>query len=71
MALAVGNDRVESLWVRIKGKANKAAVVVGVYYQPPSQHDDTNELFYKGLRDISRSTDLVLKHDFNFPDVNW
>ena len=71
MMLAVGNNMVETLWVRMTGKANKAGVIVGVCYRPLSQDDDTNELFYKGLRDISRSTDLVLKHDFNFPDVNW
>ncbi|GAB0203247.1 hypothetical protein GRJ2_002790300 [Grus japonensis] len=62
---------VESLCVRIKGKANKADVVVGVYYQLPSQGDNTNELSYKELRDISRSAALVLMGDFNFPDINW
>ena len=55
----------------MKGKANKADAVVGVYYQPPSQDDDINELFYKESRDISRSTALVLMDDFNFPAVNW
>ena len=71
MALAVGNDRVESLWVRIKGKANKAAVVVGVYYQPPSQDDHTDESFCKESRDMSRSSALVLMGNFNFPDISW
>ena len=60
MALAVGNDTVESLWVRMKGKTNKADVVVGVFYRPPSQDNDTDELFYKELRDISRSRDLEI-----------
>ena len=46
-------------------------VVVGVYYQPPSQDDNTDELFYKELRNLSRSAALVLMGDFNFPDVNW
>ena len=42
--LAVGDDMVESLWVRTKGKANKACVVVGVYYRPLSQHDDNQKI---------------------------
>ncbi|GAB0204012.1 mitochondrial enolase superfamily member 1 [Grus japonensis] len=69
--LSVGDDTVESLWVRIKGQANKGDVVVGVYYRPPSQADTNNELFFKELREASRSTALVLMGDFNLPDVNW
>lgn len=41
MALAVSDNTVETLWVRIKEKANKEDVVVGVYYWPPSKDDDT------------------------------
>ena len=44
---------------------------MGVYYRPPSQVNDTDELFYKELRDIPRSAALVLMGDFNFPDINW
>ncbi|GAB0206625.1 mitochondrial enolase superfamily member 1 [Grus japonensis] len=69
--LSVGDDTVESLWVRIKGQANKGDVTVGVYYRPPSQDDITDELFFKELREASRSTALVLMGDFNLPDVNW
>ncbi|GAB0186949.1 hypothetical protein GRJ2_001160200 [Grus japonensis] len=69
--LSVGNDTVESLWVRIKGQANKGDVVVEVYYRPHSQNDTTYELFFRELRDASRSTALVLMGDFNLPDVNW
>lgn len=57
------------LWVRIKGEANKA--VVGVHYRPLSQDDNNEGLFFKELRDISRSAVLVLMGDFNFPDINW
>ena len=62
---------VENLWVRMKQKANKVHVVVGIYHQPRNHDNDTNELFYKELRDISRSAALVLMGDFNFPDINW
>ena len=31
-----GYNRVESLWVRIRGKANAEGVLVGVCYRPPN-----------------------------------
>ncbi|KAK4810539.1 hypothetical protein QYF61_004502 [Mycteria americana] len=66
-----GDDRVECLWVRIRGKANKADIVVGVCYRPPNQDEETDELFYKQLGEASRSLALVLVGDFNLPDVCW
>jgi len=55
----------------MKGKANKAAVVVGAYYRPPGQDSNTSELFCAELRDVSRSGALVLRSDFNFTDIDW
>ncbi|KAJ7427231.1 hypothetical protein WISP_08882 [Willisornis vidua] len=52
-------------------KANKADILVGVCYGPPSQEDEGDELFYKQLADVSRSPDLVLVGDFNLPDICW
>ncbi|KAK4810673.1 hypothetical protein QYF61_007473 [Mycteria americana] len=66
-----GDDRVECLWVRIRGKANKADIVVGVCYRPPNQDEETDNLFYKQLGEASRSLALVLVGDFNLPDVCW
>ncbi|KAK4806238.1 LOW QUALITY PROTEIN: hypothetical protein QYF61_013382 [Mycteria americana] len=66
-----GDDRVECLWVRIRGKANKADIVVGVCYRPPNQDEETDELFYKQLGEASQSPALVLVGDFNLPDVCW
>ncbi|KAK4813827.1 hypothetical protein QYF61_001831 [Mycteria americana] len=66
-----GDDRVECLWVRIRGKANKAVIVVGVCYRPPNQDEETDELFYKQLGEASRSLALDLVGDFNLPDVCW
>ncbi|KAK4829261.1 hypothetical protein QYF61_002653 [Mycteria americana] len=66
-----GDDRVECLWIRIKGKANKADIVVGVCYRCPNQDEETDELFYKQLGEASRSLALVLVGDFNLPDVCW
>lgn len=61
--LTVGNDTLESLWIRIKGQANKVDVIVGVYYKPPSQVDNTDQLFYKELRENSRSATLWVGYD--------
>ncbi|KAK4815429.1 hypothetical protein QYF61_002644 [Mycteria americana] len=66
-----GDDSVEFLRVRIRGKANKADIVVGVCYRPPNQDEETDELFYKQLGEASRSLALVLVGDFNLPDVCW
>ncbi|KAK4818853.1 hypothetical protein QYF61_020072 [Mycteria americana] len=66
-----GDDRVECLWVRIRGKANKADTVVGVCYRPPNQDEETDELFCKQLGEASRLLALVLVGDFNLPDVCW
>ncbi|KAK4821107.1 hypothetical protein QYF61_013445 [Mycteria americana] len=66
-----GDNRVECLWVRIRGKANKADIVVGVCYRPPNQDDEAHELFYNQLGEASRSLALVLVGDFNLPDVCW
>ncbi|KAK4810636.1 LOW QUALITY PROTEIN: hypothetical protein QYF61_007373 [Mycteria americana] len=66
-----GDDRVECLWVRIRGKANKADIVVGVCYRPPNQDEETDELFYKQLGEASRLLALVLVGDFNLLDVCW
>lgn len=58
------------LWVRIKGQANKGGVVEVVFYRPPSHDNDTDELFFKELRDTSRSAALILMGDFNLSDVS-
>ncbi|PKU47386.1 adaptin ear-binding coat-associated protein 1 [Limosa lapponica baueri] len=69
--LIEGNSRVECLWVRIRGRANKADIVMGVCYRPPNQNLEIDEIFYKQLGDISRSLALVLGGDFNLPDISW
>ncbi|GAB0177355.1 anoctamin-2 [Grus japonensis] len=70
-ALAVRDDKVESLWMRNKGIEKKEDVTVVVYYSLPSQDDSTDELFYRQLGEISGSVALVLMGDFNFPDITW
>ncbi|KAM9649084.1 uncharacterized protein ACIBXB_011576 [Morphnus guianensis] len=64
-----GDDRVGCLWVRIRRKANKAGILVGVGYRPPNQDEEADEIFYKQPGEVSQSLALVLVGDFNLPDV--
>lgn len=38
--LGAGDGKVEFLWVRIKGRANKADILVGACYRPPNQDEE-------------------------------
>ena len=44
-----GDSRAECLWVRIRGRTNKADILVGVCYRPPSQDEGAGETFYKQM----------------------
>lgn len=48
----------------------KADVVKGVYYQPLTQNNSTEELFYEQFGKVSVSVALILMGDFNFSDIN-
>ncbi|GAB0175367.1 hypothetical protein GRJ2_000001900 [Grus japonensis] len=66
-----GDDSIECLWVRIRGKANKADIMEGVCYRPPNQDEEADKIFYKQLGEVSRLLALVLVGDFNLPDFCW
>ena len=66
-----GEEKVESLWVRIKGRqAGMGDPAVGVYCSSPDQ-EEVGEAFYKQLKVASRSWMMVLTGDFNYPDICW
>ena len=48
-----GDDKVESLWVKIRGRADKADILVGVCYRPPNQDEETDEVFYEQLAEAA------------------
>lgn len=52
-------------------KAREEDVVVGVCYRLPTQAEEADKIFYKHLGEVSQSLALVLKGDFNFPDLCW
>ena len=66
-----GDNNVESLWVRIRGRADKADILVGICYRPPSQDEETDEVFYEQLAEAVQLPALVLMGDFNFPNICW
>jgi len=39
------DDKVECLWVKMRGKANKADILLGVCYRPPNQDEEVDEVF--------------------------
>ena len=41
--LVAGDGKVESLWVRISGRVNKADIVVGVCHSLPNQDEETDD----------------------------
>ncbi|PKU42865.1 rna-directed dna polymerase from mobile element jockey-like [Limosa lapponica baueri] len=65
------DDKVDCLWIRKKGKANKGDFVLGVCYRPPNQDEEADEVFYKRLAEVSQLPALVLVGDFNLPDICW
>ena len=44
---------------------------MGVCYRLPNQDEETDEVFYEQLAEAVQSPALVLKGDFNFPDIFW
>ena len=66
-----GDDRVESLWVRIKATANKTDIILRVCSRPPNQDEQVDKTLYTQLGKVSRSLPLVLTGNFNFPDISW
>jgi len=58
------DDKVECLWVKMRGKANKADILLGVCYRPPNQDEEADEVFYKRLAQVSQSLALFLMRDF-------
>ncbi|RMC15026.1 hypothetical protein DUI87_07205 [Hirundo rustica rustica] len=69
--VTISNDEDECLWIRIKGKANKADILLEVCYRPPRQEEDVDNLFYKQLENVLGAPALVLVGDFNLPDICW
>ena len=47
--LMPGDNKVESLWVKIRGRADKADILVGVCYRLTNQDEETDEVFYEQL----------------------
>ncbi|XP_073409523.1 uncharacterized protein [Dendrobates tinctorius] len=62
---------VETVWVRIQGQNNGKDTIVGIYYRPPVQAEDMDELFMHQMAKFSKKYDIVVMGDFNYPDICW
>jgi len=71
LCLGLDEEGVESLWVRIKGRAHVGDSAVGVHYRPPDQEEEVDEAFYRQLEVVSQSQALGLMGDFNHSDICW
>ena len=71
MEINDGDDRVESLWVRIKGKANKTGFLIRICYRQPNQDEEVRKTLYRQVGEVLRSIPLILIADLKFPDIYW
>ena len=71
MEINDGDDSIESLCIRIKAKASKTNITVGVCYRPPNQDEEVDKILCRQLGEVSRSLPLIPGGDFNFPDSCW
>ena len=69
--LGAGSDKVESLWVRIRGRANKVYILVSICCRLSNHDEETDEAFYEQLAEAVQSPALVLMADFSLPDRCW
>jgi len=63
------DDKVEYVWVKMRGKAKQADILLGVCYRPPNQDEEADEVFYKRLAEVSQSLAPVLVGDFNLLEI--
>ena len=53
MLKSLGLGMIECLWVRIRGKACRGYILVGVCYRPPTQDEEMDEAFYEQLAEVT------------------
>lgn len=72
LCLRMDEDLTKSLWIRSKGRAGIADILVRVCYRPPNQEDQMDELYtaihsYTHRDIVSLSQAVVLMGDFMVP----
>ena len=65
--LGTENEKVESIWVRVRGRDNEADILVGDRYRLPNQNEDTDEVFYKQLAEVALLSAFVLMGALQLP----
>ncbi|KAJ7418061.1 hypothetical protein WISP_61166 [Willisornis vidua] len=64
-----GDPRVECLWLRIRGEANRVDTLVGPSYRPLNKNEDADKIFHDQLTEDSELLALCLMGYFNLPNV--
>jgi len=54
------DDKAKCLWVKMRGKANKVDILLAVFYRPPNQNQEVDEVFCKRLAEVSQSLAIFL-----------
>ena len=57
------DDKVASLWVKMRGKTNKANILLGVCYGTPHQDEEVDEVLYKSLAESQNHRMLGVGRD--------
>lgn len=65
LCLAMNDEQIESLWVRVKGQASLGDAVISIFYSLPDQDEEVSEAFFRQLKVVSGLQALVLMGDFN------
>ncbi|GAB0199565.1 hypothetical protein GRJ2_002421900 [Grus japonensis] len=73
LCLGMDEELTESLWVRIKERAGKGDIIVGVCCRPPDQEEQVDQALYRQIGAASglNLPALVLMGDFSHPDICW
>jgi len=50
--LGVGNDKIECLWVRIREKACRGDILVGICYRPRNKDEEKDKALYEQLAEV-------------------
>jgi len=56
---------------KMRGKTNKADILLGVCYRPPNQEDEVDEVYYKRFAEVSQLLAFFPVGHFNLQDICW
>ncbi|OWK62557.1 hypothetical protein RLOC_00012636 [Lonchura striata] len=61
MGIETNGDEVECLWIKIRRKANKADILLGVCNHPPNQEEEVTSIYWKSAVNLKQRKQAVHK----------